>query len=218
MTNNEMEKATSGHYFHDEKEPRKKQPFTADTINFVVKAAAKKDVRFYLKGVRFENDDGFLRLVGTDGHRLHSILTNVPLNSDFENFLILAKDNDESLDKIKQKGKLKFEVLEDNEVRIGNRVYKADYEARFPEWRMVIFRDEPEDNAFSLGLMPFMNPAQLLDFSTVLTKLDKALDINKLDHYWFTADKAQFSLGDNMEVLAVLMPMKYGFKNKTPKN
>lgn len=213
MTNSEMEKATSGHDFHDEKEPHKKQPFTADTINFVVKAAAKKDVRFYINGVRFENDDGFLRLVGTDGRRLHSVLTNVALDSDFKNFLILAKDNDESLDKIKQKGDLKFEVLEDNEIRIGNRVYKADYEARFPEWRWVIFQDEPEDNAFNAGLMPFMNPAQLLDFSTVLTKLDKTLDINKLDHYWFTADKAQFSLGDNMEVLAVLMPMRYGFKN-----
>lgn len=216
MTNSEMEKATSGHDFHDEKEQHKKQPFTADTINFVVKAASKKVDRFHLNGVYFENDDGFLRLVGADDHRLHSVLTDVPLNSDFENFLILAKDNDEPLDKIKQKGKLKFEVLEDNEIRIGNRVYKADYETRFPEWRKVIFQEEPQGNAFSLGLMPLVNPAQLLDFSTVLSKLDKALDIYELDHYWFTADKAQFSLGDNMEVLAVLAPVRYGSKKQNP--
>lgn len=64
--------------------------FFQKDLKAVSYAMAKNDIRYYLNGVLVESNGQEIRLVATDGHRLHAVVAECPVASEWLSFIMPA--------------------------------------------------------------------------------------------------------------------------------
>lgn len=104
--------------------------------------AAKNDVRVFLMGVRFESDEGVLRLVGTDGIRLCTVKTDITAHSS-ANF-ILPISTAEAIHTVFGESEFSVELIgHDDNARLLFSTEKTKWlvtliAGNYPAWRKVM--------------------------------------------------------------------------------
>lgn len=132
----------------------------ANELQAVALAASTETMRYYLKGVCFEDNGG---MIATDGHRMHTIRAQVKAevkdsfilgNDDIKKVLALYKPIEKEHKPIREKlriciehdkGALKISIVmaEGDSVSLGGFDGKA-VDGNFPDWRRVLPSGEPE--------------------------------------------------------------------------
>lgn len=145
-------------------------------LKFAAHAASKKDVRYYLNGVRVEFEDDDLTLVGTDGNRLAHVALRTSLMSASAAPVAAVIGHDDIKRILATIGKDKGEVsltiyvpadpAQRPEIRVtaaGTTLDMKGVEGRYPDWRRILPRqDRP------VGVMPHLCAQQLADACNAL--------------------------------------------------
>ena len=125
-------------------------------LEAVALAASKKQVRYYLNGVFFENDGG---MIATDGHRMHTMNAN-PLAKELKGFILgnadikaivgFCKTHAKTIDKSLQHlivielthaaGDISCRIMVE---KLELQAYRCNaVDGNFPDWRRIL----PSDN------------------------------------------------------------------------
>lgn len=122
-------------------------------LNGPLSYAAKNDVRVFLTGVRFESEDGFLRLVGTDGIRLCAVKTDIAA-SPSANF-ILPESNADAIHAVFGDSEFSAEMIGDGDnMRLIFRTETIKWlvtliTGTYPNWRKVM----PGENRYAQAVL-----------------------------------------------------------------
>lgn len=108
----------------------------------VLDAAARDDVRQYINGVLFEVRGGALRLVATDGHRLHAWET--PIDSDTEARGIVPRRSAATLARLATGDSTRIDITPTAaSFAIGETLFTTKLiAAKYPDWRRVLPKPE----------------------------------------------------------------------------
>jgi DNA polymerase III sliding clamp (beta) subunit (PCNA family) len=143
-------------------------------LKFAAHAASKKDVRYYLNGVRVEYEDDVLTLVGTDGNRLAHVALRTSLMSATPVAAMIGNDDIKrvlaTFGKDKGEVSLVIEVPADPaqqpKVRVtaaGTTLDIVGLEGRYPDWRRIL-----PPSTRTVGTMPHLCAQQLADACSAL--------------------------------------------------
>lgn len=120
-------------------------------LAFVVHAAGKKDVRYYLNAVHLEMVSNTLHVVATDGHRMAAVELSVP--GTVEDFSVtLSRESVVDLLKIVKTKPSDVSVTDiaiGDEVKIAN-IPMTKAEGTYPAWRRVM--DIADDGMVNTGI------------------------------------------------------------------
>ena len=169
-------------------------------LKFVIHAAAKKDVRYYLKGIMLELDNMDIKcLVATDGHRLALAGGRGAKRGDYDEIIICNDSIKLLLQALKPgAGKLGKARAEQTEVKIVvdiiasvatvNLIYRdsaASYpvnlvDGRYPDYRRVIPKPDDIQPGYDIG----WNAAHIAQACTALDGYsDNKTTTIKMSHY-----------------------------------
>lgn len=148
--------------------PRQGEPITftidayklAQRLSSVAFAAAKEDVRYYLNGICLEAENGQIKAIATNGHRLaHSPWLAV--NADLPKSVIIPSDSVTELLNILNQypHHVATITLSDQhvEMNIANtRIITGLIDGRFPDWKRTI-DENPEREIIKLNRLSLLN-------------------------------------------------------------
>jgi DNA polymerase-3 subunit beta len=114
--------------------------FLPQWINHVKAAISTEETRYYLNGVHFDVEDGMLRLVATDGHRMRIWQSDKPWKA---TPTILPRQMAQWLTKTKGPGVLHMSHTHFRYAGEGLEAFGKCIDGSFPDYRRVIPKDAP---------------------------------------------------------------------------
>lgn len=148
--------------------------YLLERLKFVAPAISNEETRFYLNAVYFDKQPGkALRLVTTDGHRLHAIYMGEVSELEFK-FLMPKAAVKALLKMVNKRGKYTL-VFEAGRLLVSGTDIEGfevkELDGKFPEYARVI--PASEDNKTLEGY----NASYLVDTFKAFTVLDKAVRV-----------------------------------------
>ena len=182
-------------------------------INFCLPAVSKEETRYYLNGIYFESIDGFLNLIGTDGHRLNSIKTSIP----YKNKAFIAPTK--SCKILQKLLTLNYEInMRSNDERVLFRSHKFDFifkviDGNYPDYEKVIPKDNNQEILLTTTATELRN---LKSDKTKGAKISNGNIICMNDGEISTikdcVNKFDFEIGFNISYLATILDAMKGLK------
>ena len=172
------------------------------TLKGLVILSAKKDIRYYLQGVKLEFNSKFTRCIATNGHIL--AINQENQENEGSGSVLVPR---EIIDNIKVSKKelnhiALFTQISENKWSIkymGNEVIFSPIDGKFPDYSMVVKQLKTS------GEPAFYNFDYLIDFSKVVNTIGaKSLNL----HY--NGDSGGLITCSNPDFIGVIMPTRQG--------